>query len=359
MNPEFTHTLGQRTVFGQNHAGIAKRTQVFGRVKRQTAHIPHGAGHTRADPRADGLGGIFHDEKPVALSYFENLRHLSTATVHMNGHDPFRILRDGLFKPPRREIERVGVDIHEHRLRAQAMDDARGGEKRKRRSDYFISRANVVRHQRQQQSIRARGDGDGVPCAAVGRHFGLKSADLLTHDEPLMGHHFVHRRQNLRFQRPVLGFQVIKGYAHGDFLVLSKNLLDETQVGAGGRTRTGKGLPPVDFESTASTNSATPAERSCNLASPHALWQDASRIFASCDTHPPYSVQFDADTSCASTRQEMESSHSGHKTMKRPSGSSSISSLNTLRQLRQCTRLQAVHALGRACRNRKPHAGHS
>ena len=57
-------------------------------------------------------------------------------------------------------------------------------------------------------------------------------------------------------------------------------LLNETHVGAEGRTRTGKGLPPVDFESTASTNSATPAERRCNLASTHTFWQDASRIFA-------------------------------------------------------------------------------
>ena len=57
-------------------------------------------------------------------------------------------------------------------------------------------------------------------------------------------------------------------------------LLNETLVGAEGRTRTGKGLPPVDFESTASTNSATPAERRCNLASTHTFWQDASRIFA-------------------------------------------------------------------------------
>ena len=138
-----------------------------------------------------------------------------------------------------------------------------------------------------------------------------------------------------------------------------KSILDETQVGAGGRTRTGKGLPPVDFESTASTNSATPAERGCNLAPPHAFCKMRHAFSLTCGTHPPYSDQLDAETSCASTRQEMESSHSGHKTIKRPSGSSSTSSLKTLRQLRQCTRLQAVHALGCACRNRKPHAGHS
>ncbi len=145
------------------------------------------------------------------------------------------------------------------------------------------------------------------------------------------------------------------------FLYASRNRQERARGcdGAGGRTRTGKGLPPVDFESTASTNSATPAERACNLASPHTFWQDASRIFPIREIHPSYSAQFDAETSCASTRQETESSHSGHKTIKRPSGSSSISSRNTLRQLRQCTRPQAVHALGCACRNRKPHAGHS
>ena len=72
------------------------------------------------------------------------------------------------------EVEGRGIDVDEHRPRAEPRDRAGGGEERIGRRDDLVARADAERHQRQQQRVGARRDGDRVRTPSVARQLALE-----------------------------------------------------------------------------------------------------------------------------------------------------------------------------------------
>ena len=134
--------------------------------------------------------------------------HVGALAEQMDRNDRFRSRRDGGDGLRGVDVERRLVDIDEHRPRAETGDGAGGREKRVRRRDDLVARLDVERHERQQQRIGARGDGDRVADAEHPRHLAFERGDLGAHDEALAVADPFDRRENLGAKRPVLRLEI-------------------------------------------------------------------------------------------------------------------------------------------------------
>ena len=80
----------------------------------------------------------------------------------------------------------AGIDVDEHRRRADARDGAGGGEERVGAGDDLVARPDAERHQRDEQRVGAGGDADGVLHPEQRRQSRCsKRLDFRAHDEAL------------------------------------------------------------------------------------------------------------------------------------------------------------------------------
>ncbi len=94
-------------------------------------------------------------------------------------------------------VERHRIDVDEHRRRAEPADAAGRREERIRRRDDFVARADAERHQRDEQRVGARRDGDRVLGLEERRQLALERVDFRAQDEPLAVADARERREEL------------------------------------------------------------------------------------------------------------------------------------------------------------------
>src|SRR5688572_23875159 len=88
--------------------------------------------------------------------------HLSALPEEMDGHDGASSRVDGLFNAIRGDVEGQRINIDEYRTGAQAGDSSGRREEAIWRGDNLIPATYAKRHQRKQESVRARGAADRV-----------------------------------------------------------------------------------------------------------------------------------------------------------------------------------------------------
>ena len=162
MSGEEAEALGQSGVVGGEHAGVAKRAEVLGRIEAEATDCTERAGGLVIEARADGLGGVLDHVQAVALGDLTDGVHVGTLAEEMHRNDRPGERRDCVFDLLRVDVERPRIDINEHGLRAQPPDGAGRGEEREARHDDFVPFADVEGHQREEDGIAARSTGDGV-----------------------------------------------------------------------------------------------------------------------------------------------------------------------------------------------------
>ena len=97
------------------------------------------------------------------------------------------------------------------RPRPGARDGAGGGEEGVRAGDDLVARADLQRHQRQQQCIGAGGDADAELALAVGRDVLLELVTAGPEDEALAGADLLYGRLDLGGQRRYCGLRSSSG----------------------------------------------------------------------------------------------------------------------------------------------------
>ena len=102
------------------------------------------------------------------------------------------------------EVHRPGIDVDEHRLRADERDDVRRRRERVRGHDHLVAGADSEREHGEVQRGGSRRDGDGVLHLARARHLGLELGDLRAHRE-------LPRREHLGDLRELVGADVGPG----------------------------------------------------------------------------------------------------------------------------------------------------
>ena len=232
VHAQHLHVLGQRGIVGDTHAGIAEGAEVLGRKERQAPHVAEAAG-----PRpgrigcTDCLRRVLDDLQLVATRERHQRRHVGHLAVQMHRHQgphtaagaavdelPSSLqavlgqeLRDGGW----REVESCRIDVEEQRPRAGTYDRARRGEEAEGAGDDLVTGADLERHQRQQQRIRAGGNADPVAALTVSADRRLQLPDRAAQDEMLARAHLGDGRLDLRREGLVLKLKIEQRHLHG------------------------------------------------------------------------------------------------------------------------------------------------
>jgi len=106
------------------------------------------------------------------------------------------------------EIERVGVDVGEHRSRADAGDRLRRCVEGERGADDLVARTDAHRLEREHERIRPVRDADRVRHIEVRSRLALECLDLRAEDEPARFESLGVAFLELGYERRVLRFDV-------------------------------------------------------------------------------------------------------------------------------------------------------
>ena len=106
------------------------------------------------------------------------------------------------------DVERVRIDVDEHRRRADVVNRSGGREERERRRDDFVAAPAVQRAHRQQQRVGSVGAADRVLRVRKLGHRALQLLDRGPEDEQLRVDDIHHRRNDFIANRRVLRAEV-------------------------------------------------------------------------------------------------------------------------------------------------------
>ena len=160
--------LGQPVVVGRDDAALARR-QVLARLERERRQVAEGAGGPVLVARAVRVRGVLDDDQLPRARAMAMMASMSagwpakwTGMIARVRGVMARLDGCGI------EVERVQVDVGEHRNRVGLDHGGGGREERVGRDDDLVLGADARRHQRDAQRDGAVDDGDAV-LAAVHR----------------------------------------------------------------------------------------------------------------------------------------------------------------------------------------------
>ena len=119
----------------------------------------------------------------------------------------------------------------------------------------LVARADAERHQRRQQRVGARRDGDGVRDAEVGGELRSSASTSGPHDEPLAVADARDRGEDLVAQRPVLRLEIEE--RHGD--ARSPDVIERRSPARPTARDRCPGCPPCPARCCSCSGSARPA----------------------------------------------------------------------------------------------------
>ena len=123
--PELREALGDVLPVGQDHAAVAARAEILGRIERQARGVTPGADRALGPGAADRLRRVLDDGEPVGARQLDDTVHGRRVAVEMDHHDRAGPLRNLVLDLKRVEVECRLVNIREHRLGAKAAHRAR------------------------------------------------------------------------------------------------------------------------------------------------------------------------------------------------------------------------------------------
>ena len=148
---------------GGHRAALAGRHDLARVEGEAGGHTERAAGRSAvAGPQ--GAGGVFEERHLLRHRGLQRLP-LDRAAEEVYCHDRARPRGHGSRNRARVEVERVWIDVDQHRARAAELDDVRRGREGVRRHDDLVTRSDLEREQREVERSGARRDRGSV-CRA-------------------------------------------------------------------------------------------------------------------------------------------------------------------------------------------------
>ena len=157
MNAKHCNLFRQFVVVGNNHASVARRSEVFGWIKAQTAKRSHRTNAFVFPLRTNRLSGVFNNRD---VKFFRNCcqrGHVCALSVQVNWNNRLGFFCNQAANACR--INAVGIwkNVSEFKRCAQSSRRPCRCEKRKAGQNNFVARTNIQRHQSQQKGVCAGG----------------------------------------------------------------------------------------------------------------------------------------------------------------------------------------------------------
>src|SRR5271166_932375 len=210
--------LGDFIGVGGDHAGIARRAEIFCGIKAEGGGVTEGASMHAMRFGAPGLRRVF-DELEIALFCdARKSREIGALAVEVDGEDGTDACALGtvenFFNSGRIEVEGSGIDVSELRRGPGAQDRADGGEEAEGGGDDGMAGADGGGGQREPEGVSARGAADGVGRSQVRCRGSFKGCNLLTKYKLTSFEDSLKRREKFAMEGLILAREV----QHGDGL---------------------------------------------------------------------------------------------------------------------------------------------
>ena len=205
---------------GRDQAAVAEAAQVLAREETEGTELAEAAGHLAVDVGAERLRAVLDDDQaPVVAEFFQCIHvHRLAEQVHRDHGPGFR--RDRLLDLVQIDVEGVGVDVHEHRRRADIADGLGRGDEGERRGDDFVAFADAGRGQREVQGVGTRGHADRVFDAEVVGGFLLKGLHVRAENKLGCLQRVEQGAVDFVFEREVLALEVDHRDVHSQVVLL-------------------------------------------------------------------------------------------------------------------------------------------
>ena len=200
METEHADAVGDLAVGRRHEPSVAQAKEVLRRIEAERR-----GGSGRDDPlRAERLRRVL-DQRRADLG---ELGQRGRAAEEMDGHDRPRPLGHTRGHVLRVEVERLGIDVREHRCRAPARDRLCGRVEGEGGADDLVPGADPHRLEHEQECVRAVRDSDRVLDAEVGGGLMLEGLDVRAEDEAAVLEHVGDAFLELGEKRRVLRLDV-------------------------------------------------------------------------------------------------------------------------------------------------------
>src|SRR6266436_1994185 len=208
MIPQNAQTRRAFRGIGHDHARIAARAQILGRVKAKASYVAQGTGTPALVACADGLRAIFDHRQVLLAREIHDRVHVRGQTVEVNDDDGARARSHTARNLRRVDVVGVGLNVGEDRFRTERAHGAARGDKGERRENDFVTGRDSAGTQREDQRIRAGADTDSMRHTAKSRDFFFQRSAFTPQDELLRGEHALDRLANFAANRRVLRRQI-------------------------------------------------------------------------------------------------------------------------------------------------------
>src|SRR5262245_43355613 len=195
-------------IIGYDHSAFAIRPEVLSGVEAKATHVRQAPGPTPLVLGTVRLTSILDHREAATPSDLQDRGHVSRLPIQVHRDDRFRPLRDGGFDDLRVDIERLRIDVDEHRPRTGVADRRYRRDKREWNGDDLVAWADVRGEQREVKGARPRVDADPMLRPAIGSELGLERRNLGSERELAGLEYALDRGVHLVLDRFVLRLQI-------------------------------------------------------------------------------------------------------------------------------------------------------
>ena len=207
----------QIRVVGQDGAAIAVAAERLGREEASGGDRRQGADLAAAQSGAEALGGVGDQQQAVGVAKRIQRLVVRRQPEQVNGDQSARlqplVLRcaQPSLELADVDIEVGGLDVDEHRRRADQCHRLRRGGEGEVGHDHRVALADALGHQGELQSVGAVAASDREARAAECRQLRLEGGDFRSRNENAMVEHPRDRRIDLAGDAPALGGKIDEG----------------------------------------------------------------------------------------------------------------------------------------------------
>src|ERR1035441_5488439 len=198
VRAELPHQALLRPLARRDRAALAAR-EVLRRVEAEAAVVGEPPGPEAVATPLDAVRGVFDEHKAAAVGETPERDHVGHEAVEVDGDDRLRTRRDRRRDGGGIDVRGRGIDVYENRRPARVYDRIRRGQKRHRRRDDLVQRADARREHGKMQG------GRGVCRAHDGGHTAILLEGLLEGIDPLPRGNGDRSRRPYEPQRGVTG----------------------------------------------------------------------------------------------------------------------------------------------------------
>ena len=208
MQADHAAPSGQIGIVGQQRSPVSAGAQMLGRIEAETTDIAQGPGALSPIAGSHGLGGVFDDPQLSLPGKGQDGLHIGGMAKEVDRQDGLGPGSDPLPDPAGIQVVGPGIDVRKDGTGSLQHDGLDRGGEGKGSGDDLVARADLQGHQRNPQSVGARGAPHRKAGPQITAQLGLELGHGPAHDEVAIFQNLPHGGLDGLPEAPVLALQI-------------------------------------------------------------------------------------------------------------------------------------------------------